>query len=80
MDRGAEVAAVDDADCHALYAIRHGRTGIRSARLAAGAADLALFESTIAEMRVFRVPEFLGMAVLLGLLAVVFLFVSQGFV
>jgi len=30
-------------------------------------------------MRVFRVPELLGMALLLGLLAVIFLFVSQGF-
>jgi len=30
-------------------------------------------------MRIFRVPEFLGVAVLLGLLAAVFLFVSQGF-
>ncbi len=39
----------------------------------------ALFETAIAKMRVFRVPEFLGIAVLLGLLAAVFLFVSQGF-
>ena len=29
-------------------------------------------------MRVFRVPEFLGVALLLGLLAAVFLFVSTG--
>ena len=40
---------------------------------------LAVLESTLAKMRVFRVPEFLGVAVLLALLAVVFLFVSQGF-
>ncbi|MDE2199152.1 MAG: NADH-quinone oxidoreductase subunit H [Rhodospirillales bacterium] len=40
---------------------------------------LALFEGAIAKMRVFRVPEFLGVAVLLAVLAVVFLFVSQGF-
>jgi formate hydrogenlyase subunit 4 len=40
---------------------------------------LGLFETVIAKMRVFRVPEFLGIAVLLGLLAAVFLFVSQGF-
>jgi formate hydrogenlyase subunit 4 len=40
---------------------------------------LAAFETSIAKMRVFRVPEFLGIAVLLALLAVVFLFVSQGF-
>ena len=30
-------------------------------------------------MRVFRVPEFLGAALLMGLLAAVFLFVSTGF-
>jgi formate hydrogenlyase subunit 4 len=42
------------------------------------AAVLAVFESAIAKMRIFRVPEFLGIAVLLGLLAAVFLFVSQG--
>jgi formate hydrogenlyase subunit 4 len=40
---------------------------------------LAVFETVMAKMRVFRVPEFLGVAVLLALLAVVFLFVSQGF-
>ncbi len=37
---------------------------------------LAWFESSIAKMRVFRVPEFLGAALLLGLLGAVFLFVS----
>jgi formate hydrogenlyase subunit 4 len=40
---------------------------------------LALFETSLAKMRVFRVPEYLGIAVLLGLLAAVFLFVSTGF-
>jgi formate hydrogenlyase subunit 4 len=49
-------------------------------KVAALATVLSLFESAIAGMRVLRVPEFLGVAVLLGLLAVVFLFVSQGFV
>jgi formate hydrogenlyase subunit 4 len=39
---------------------------------------LALFESTIAKMRVFRVPEFLGAAMLLALLAAALLFVSTG--
>jgi formate hydrogenlyase subunit 4 len=43
------------------------------------ATALGLFEVSIAKMRVFRVPEFLGIAILLGLLAAVFLFVSQGF-
>ena len=40
---------------------------------------LAAFETGIAKTRVFRVPEFLGIAVLFALLAVVLLFVSQGF-
>jgi len=39
---------------------------------------LALFETSIAKMRVFRVSEFLGAALLLGLLAVIFLYVSKG--
>jgi formate hydrogenlyase subunit 4 len=37
---------------------------------------LASFESAIAKMRVFRVPEFLGVALLLGLLGAILLFVS----
>jgi formate hydrogenlyase subunit 4 len=40
---------------------------------------LGLLETSIAKMRVFRVPEFLGVAILLAVLAAVFLFVSQGF-
>ncbi len=43
------------------------------------ATGLGCLEVSVAKMRVFRVPEFLGVAVLLGLLAAVFLFVSQGF-
>ncbi len=43
------------------------------------AVGLAVLESLIARMRLFRVPEFLGVAILLGLLAVIFLFISQGF-
>jgi formate hydrogenlyase subunit 4 len=38
---------------------------------------LALFESAVAKMRVFRVPEFLGAALMLGLLATLLLFVSR---
>ena len=48
------------------------------AKMAALAFALAAFESAIAKMRVFRVPEFLGAALLLGLLGAVFLFVSTG--
>jgi formate hydrogenlyase subunit 4 len=39
---------------------------------------LAVFESAIAKMRIFRVPEFLGAALLLSLLAAVYLFLSTG--
>ena len=45
-------------------------------KLGAMAAVLALFEVSTAKMRVFRVPEFLGAAMLLGILAGVFLFVA----
>ncbi|HYM04103.1 MAG TPA: NADH-quinone oxidoreductase subunit H [Stellaceae bacterium] len=48
------------------------------AKLAIGAVVLAVFETSIAKMRVFRVAEFLGGALLLGLLAAIFLYVSQG--
>jgi formate hydrogenlyase subunit 4 len=37
---------------------------------------LAVFETAIAKMRVFRVPEFLGAALMLGLLGTLLLFVS----
>jgi formate hydrogenlyase subunit 4 len=47
-------------------------------KLALGGAVLALFETSIAKMRVFRLAEFLGGAFLLGLLAALFLYVSQG--
>ena len=48
-------------------------------KIGAMATGLACFETGIAKMRVFRVPEFLGAALLFGLLAAVFLFVSTGF-
>jgi len=47
------------------------------AKLAIGGFLLALFETSIAKMRVFRVPEFLGAALMLGLLATLLLFVSR---
>lgn len=46
-------------------------------KLAVGAVLLSLFETAIAKMRVFRVPEFLGAAFMLGLLASLLLFVVQ---
>jgi formate hydrogenlyase subunit 4 len=50
-----------------------------AAKIGVLATGLGMFEISVAKMRVFRVPEFLGIALLLGLLAAVFLFVSQGF-
>jgi formate hydrogenlyase subunit 4 len=47
------------------------------AKLAAGGFFLALFETSIAKMRVFRVSEFLGAALMLGLLATLLLFMSR---
>jgi formate hydrogenlyase subunit 4 len=49
-----------------------------AAKMAALGFALAVFESSIAKMRVFRVPEFLGAALLLGLLGAIYLFVSTG--
>ena len=46
-------------------------------KLAVGAVLLALFETTTAKMRVFRVPNFLGAALMLGLLGTLLLFVSR---
>ena len=47
------------------------------AKLTAGGFLLAVFETSIAKMRVFRVPEFLGVALMLALLATLLLFVSR---
>jgi formate hydrogenlyase subunit 4 len=47
-------------------------------KLAAAGFLLAVFETVIAKMRVFRVSEFLGAALMLGLLAALLLFVSRG--
>ena len=46
-------------------------------KLAAGGSLLALFETSIAKMRVFRVPEFLGAALMLALLATLLVFVTE---
>jgi formate hydrogenlyase subunit 4 len=46
-------------------------------KLVVGGFLLAVFETSIAKMRVFRVPEFLGAALMLGLLGTLLLFVSR---
>jgi len=48
-------------------------------KLLAGGFLLVLFETSIAKMRVFRVPQFLGVALMLGLLGTLLLFVSRSF-
>jgi formate hydrogenlyase subunit 4 len=48
-------------------------------KLAAGGFLLAVFETSIAKMRVFRVPQFLGAALMLALLATLLRFVSRSF-
>jgi formate hydrogenlyase subunit 4 len=48
-------------------------------KLAAGGFLLVLLETSIAKMRVFRVPEFLGIALMLGLLGTLLRFVSRSF-
>jgi formate hydrogenlyase subunit 4 len=51
--------------------------GIYVAKLAFAGAALGTFETSIAKMRVFRVPNFLGAALMLGLLGALLLFVSR---
>jgi formate hydrogenlyase subunit 4 len=48
-------------------------------KLMAGGFLLVLFETSIAKMRVFRVPQFLGTALMLGLLGTLLLFMSRSF-
>src|SRR5690606_41651152 len=46
-------------------------------KLLVGGFALAVFETVLAKMRVFRVPDFLGAALMLGLLATLLLFVLR---
>ncbi len=48
-------------------------------KLAISGGLLALFETSIAKMRVFRVPDFLNVALMMSLLATLLLFVSERF-
>lgn len=47
------------------------------AKLVVGGVMLAVFETSIAKMRVFRVPNFVGVALMLALLGTLLLFVSR---
>ncbi|MDR3472162.1 MAG: NADH-quinone oxidoreductase subunit H, partial [Devosia sp.] len=46
-------------------------------KMALGGCALAVFETVTAKMRLFRVPGFLGIALMLGLLGTLLLFVSR---
>ena len=52
--------------------------GIYMIKLLSSGIILAIGETSIAKMRVFRVSEFLGIAFVLGFLAVLLLFASEG--
>jgi formate hydrogenlyase subunit 4 len=49
-----------------------------SAKLLAGAALLGVWEVSIAKMRVFRLPDFVGIAFIFGFLAILLAFLSRG--
>jgi formate hydrogenlyase subunit 4 len=49
------------------------------AKMAIGGFLLVLLETSIAKMRVFRVPDFLGIALMLGLLGTLLRFMSRSF-
>ena len=51
--------------------------GVYVVKLAGGGFLLAVFETAIAKMRVFRYSDFLGAALMLGVLATLLLFVSR---
>jgi formate hydrogenlyase subunit 4 len=57
-----------DAEGFAVWAVK----------MAIGGIALGVAETVVAKMRVFRVPNFLGAALMLGLLGVLLLFVSRG--
>ena len=54
-----------------------GGVGVYVVKLAAAGFALAVFETAIAKMRVFRYSDFLGAALMLGLLGTLLLFVTQ---
>ena len=51
--------------------------GVYAGKLGVAAVARGTFETSIAKMRVFRVPDFLGAALMLGLLGALLLFVSR---
>jgi formate hydrogenlyase subunit 4 len=68
------VVAAEGPEAPEAYVVGAAVYGLK---LAAGGVLLALFETAVAKMRVFRVPEFLGAALMLGLLGTLLLFLSR---
>jgi formate hydrogenlyase subunit 4 len=68
------VVAAEGPEAPEAYVVGAAVYGLK---LAAGGVLLALFETAVAKMRVFRVPEFLGAALMLGFLGTLLLFVSR---
>ena len=62
---------------NASIAARLVGAGLYVGKLALAGVALAIFETSIAKMRVFRVPDFLGAALMLGFLGALLLFVSR---
>jgi formate hydrogenlyase subunit 4 len=62
---------------NASIAARLIGAGLYVVKLAMAGLALALFETSIAKMRVFRVPDFVGAALMLGFLGALLLFVSR---
>lgn len=58
-----------------VFALLQG-FAVYAAKLALGGFALAVFETRIAKMRVFRIPDLLGIALMLGLLGTLLRFVS----
>ena len=77
---GVACGVVGAALTRTMYAAEHRFARLklpRTLKPAIGGALLAFFEVSTAKMRVFRVPDFLGAALMLGLLGVLLLFVSR---
>jgi formate hydrogenlyase subunit 4 len=62
---------------NASIAARLIGAGLYIVKLAVAGLALALFETSIAKMRIFRVPDFVGAALMLGFLGALLLFVSR---
>lgn len=68
---------IADSDADASFAAYGVAVLLYLIKLSVGGVVLAVFETSIAKMRVFRVPNFVGIALMLALLGTLLLFVSR---